>query len=58
MDAKKLGLLACLDKVVVICLDRGVVACLYKNNNKDDFDEDRRQSLDDCFEYFLLAYPL
>ena len=40
---------------MVSYLDKGVVESLYKNNNKD---KNIRHSLDDCFEYFLLAPPL
>ena len=51
------GVLACLGEGVVECLYEGVVACWDKNNN-DNFDVDIRHSIDDCFNYFILAHPL
>ena len=49
--------MACLYGGVVVRLYDGVVECLYKDN-KDNFDVDIINVLDDCFEYFLLTHPL
>ena len=38
-------------------MDEGVVACLDKDN-KVNFDVDKRNSLIDYFEIFILAHPL
>ena len=38
-------------------LDCSVVSCFGKDN-KYDFDGYVRNSLDNCFGYFLLTYPL
>ena len=51
------GVFAWLDEGVTEILDGGLLPCLDKNI-KDDFDVDITQSLDDCFEYFLLGNPL
>ena len=42
---------------MVTCFDEGMLDFLDKNN-KDNFDVDIIHSLDDCFEFFLLAHPL
>ena len=46
-----------LGKGVVTYLYEGVVTLLV-TYNKDNFDVDIRNSLDDCFWYFLLTHPL
>ena len=49
-----MDVVSCLYEGVVPQFYEGVMACL-GNDNKDNFDVDIRNRLDDCFEYFLLA---
>ena len=51
-------MVVCFDEGVVELFDESVVTCFHMKNNKNDFDLYIRNSLDDCFEYFLPAHPL